>query len=155
MATRWSIAINNYYFTGSIVLETASWYIFAIENIIQIICSYIPRIPLPKSIKIKRDDEIYTLREWYGDVQQMFYSHVFMKVSEWCYKRIDFQYISFPFNMLKEQFPEYFLDMEDFQFPEKEIEDNRVYAESIEKKFKTIYKKLENICEHRKKNYAD
>jgi hypothetical protein len=148
--TRWSIGRNNYYFTGCVFLEDAPWYIFTIEYIIQTICDWFPPIPLPKFIKITRDNEKYTLREWCGTTQELFHIYVCSEVFQWCYSKINSRIIEFPYNMLKEQFPEHFEDEFETEIINREIEEHKEYSSSIEKEFKAVYDKLLHIYQYHK-----
>lgn len=141
---RWSVGGNNYWFTSKIFLDTAPWYIFAIEYIIQIICDYFPRIPFPK-IKIKRDGEETDLRSWYGTTQDLFHIHICTPISNWCFSKTKLETLSFPYNMLKELFPESFIDESIWDSEEDmiEIEKNKKYSNKLEIEFKKVYKKLD------------
>jgi len=108
----WAYGINNYYKTASISLETAPWHIFAIENIAEFICDIIPPIPLP-NIKFRLRDkdsiefnqsEWTTVREWYGDLSQLFHSVIHMPIFNFCWDRIESKYIEVDYDKLKEMF---------------------------------------------------
>ena len=97
---RWSYGINSYYKTSNLVLEEAPWYIFFIEWFGLFSCSYIPEIPFPDILPKKRNkvddcvckrekrhcedhDELYTLKEWYGDLRQWYHGAVCSPITEW------------------------------------------------------------------------
>ena len=149
---RWSTGTNNYYFTGSIFLEEAPWYIFFIESLIMNICHWIPRIPLPK-IKIIREGEEYNLRSWYGTTGDLFHSYVCSKVSEWCWNKTKNYNINFPYEMLRELIPAsedpnpYFTDEDD----KEDLKKNLEYSKSVGKEFRTVYNKLDKIYDVRSK----
>ena len=109
---RWSIGINDYYFTASIWLEDAPWYIFVIEYVIQFICNCIPRIPLPR-IKIIRGNKETTLKDWYGTTEDLFHAFICGPVVEWCYKKINMESVDCPYYFLKKKFPKDFQKIED------------------------------------------
>jgi len=141
--TRWFVGTNNYYYEGSISLEEAPWYIFAIEYIMDIICHYFPQIPLPK-IKIKRNGEIYTLNEYYGTTADLFHLYIHLPIFKWLYKNITNTHLRFPFQMLQEYFPDKisYTDFSDFEESVKEIDENKKYSEEVYEEFKLIYEKL-------------
>jgi hypothetical protein len=154
---RWGVGVNNYYFTGSIILEEAPWYIFLIEYSIHFICHWIPRIPLSKHIKIIREGEEYTLRDYYGTTGDLFHIYICSPIFEWCWNRIKWQTISFPYTMLKEQFPDRFedeneyLDKDSDEEEKKNVKDNLEYSTKIGDEFKIVYDKLSNISTVRMK----
>jgi hypothetical protein len=152
---KWSTGTNDYYFTSSIWLEEAPWYIFFIENAIMWIChNLIPRIPLPSFIKITREGEEYTLREWYGTTNDLFHCDVCIPITTWCWKKIKHNDIYFPYEMLKEIIPDsaYRTNDIEYDFEEKCImADNKRYSDRISDEFKEVYEKLKNIGEVRRK----
>lgn len=152
---KWSTGTNDYYFTSSIFLEEAPWYVFFIETSIMWICHIlIPRIPLPNFIKIIRDNEEYTLRSYYGTTADLFHCYVCYPISGWCWKKIKHYNISFPYKMLAEMIPEVLddEDMDDIDLDEKFIlADNKRYSDLVGEEFKEVYKKLETIGEVRRK----
>jgi len=108
----WSYGINNYYKTASISLETAPWHIFVIETITEFICDIIPPISLP-NIKFRLRDkdsiefnqsEWTTVKEWYGDLKQLFHSVIHIPISNFCWDRIVKKYIEVDYDKLKEMF---------------------------------------------------
>lgn len=154
---RWSVGINNYYFTSHIYLDEAPWYVFAIEYIIQTICSYIPRIPLPK-IKIIRDGEETTLKEWYGSTSDLFHIFICSPIYQWCFKKTEIKNFQFPYEVLKDSFPKDFKWTEDFYTDtelfddldeKKELKENEEYSRMIGEVFNQAYKRLQNIPKDR------
>ncbi len=142
--TRWSIGTNSYYYEGSILLEEAPWYVFLIEYLIDIVCNYFPSIPLP-NIKIKRYNETYTLKEYYGTTFDLFHLYIHMPIFNWCYSKIKYKDIKFPYQMLEEYFSDKiektdFLDYDEESI--KKIEENKKYSEELYEEFKVIYEKL-------------
>ena len=139
---KWNIATNNFYFTGSVHLEEAPFYIFTIEYITNYVCELIPDIPLPK-IKIIRGGEKTNLREYYGCISDIFHVYVHVPISKWCDEKIKITRIEFPYKMLKELFPENFTLIEDNEYLDDfKIKKNKNYSEEVEKEFKIVYKKL-------------
>jgi len=110
----WTYGINNYYKTASISLETASWIIFAIENIAEFICDIIPPIPLPNiKFRLKDKDSIEfnqsewtTVKEWYGDLSQLFHGVIHIPIFNFYYDRIKIKHIEMDYDELKEMFYE-------------------------------------------------
>lgn len=148
---RWFIGTNNFYFVGSIYLEEAPWYIFALESGILKICDYFPRIPLPK-IKIVRENEKTTLREWYGSTHDLFHIFICSPITDWCYKKIEIKSFSIPYEMIKEKFPKEIDNLDipfDDDFEKNLIEENKKYSELIGSYFKEAYIKLKKIPEER------
>ena len=151
---RWSVGINNYYFTSHIYLDEAPWYVFVVEYIIQTICSYIPRIPLP-NIKIIRDGEETTLKEWYGSTSDLFHIFICSPICEWCFKKTEIKDFQFPYEVLKKSFPKSFKGIENFYTESDDIEErqelkeNEEYSKMIGEVFNEAYKKLQNISKDR------
>ena len=145
---RWTIGTNNYYFTSSIVLEEAPWYIFMIGSSIQQICSWFPRISLPK-IKIIRDNEETNLEEYYGTISDVFHIYICEPIFSWSYDKIKSTYIEFPYLMLKEKFPDIFNEYKtEFYDEDKDhLKENSEYSKKIGEEFKVVYDKLGKICD--------
>ena len=108
----WHYAINNYYKTANISLETAPWHIFAIEIIAEFICDIMPPIPLP-NIKFRLRDkhsiefnqsEWTTFREWYGDLKSLFCGVIHMPIFGFCWDRIETKHIEMNYDKVKEIF---------------------------------------------------
>ena len=147
---RWNIGTNNIYFSSSIYLEEAPWYVFFIEYIMNCICDWFPPIPLPK-IKIIREGEETNLQDWYGDLSHAFHSCVHMPIFDWCYRNIESNHFVFPFEMLKEIYPKDFENWDEYLKDEEDQEEydrlmrNKFYSDCIGKEFEKVYKKLEKI----------
>lgn len=137
---RWSIGINNYYFTGSIYLEEAPWYIFSLEDFIMKVCDIIPRMPLP-NIKIKIDGEEWTMKSYYGTFRDLFHVFICSKITIWCFSKIKTNEFKFPYFKLKEKYPEFFIE-NDYKDEDKELKENEKISKNIEKEFDKIYEKL-------------
>lgn len=155
---RWSIGINDYYYTSGISLEEASWYIFFLEWLISWICYYFPRIPLPNFIKIKRDGEIYGLKDYYGTTRDLFHIFVCMPVSNWSWNKTKFEYIEFPYEEIMKKFPKKFKDddIDEDDIEEKIIRNkNYEYSKKIGKEFMNSYNKLSNISNIRMKEIRE
>ena len=110
----WTYGINSYYRTAHISLETAPLIIFAIERVSEFMCDIIPPIPLPDiKFRLKDKDSIKfnqsewtTVREWYGDLSQLFHSVIHMPIFNFCWDRIESKYIEVDYDKLKEMFYE-------------------------------------------------
>lgn len=131
---RWSIGRNNIYFDASIYLEDAPWYVFLLDDLVNQTCGYFPPIPLPK-IKFTPKDETekYTLRDWYGDTQQLFHAFVCAPITEWCYKKTKMELIGLPYFFLKEKFPS-----EDWEEDSDDCPDRLIAAQKTAKSFKNL-----------------
>lgn len=111
----WSYGINSIYRKASIYLEEAPWWMFAIDRIAELLCDLIPPFPLPK-IKMKLRDkedielnggsEWTTLRDWYGDLSQVFHCFVHLPIFHFCQERIRYKSIKIDFNQAREMFYE-------------------------------------------------
>lgn len=151
---RWYVGTNNYWYTASIGLEEAPWYIFALETAAQWTFDKIPSITLPPiKKKLSEEDakfhgESYTTwKDWWGDTQQLFHVYVCAPVVAYCYSRIKDISISLPYTYIKEIFPkevesrEY--DMSDYDKEETEEIDKRyLLALKTAEKFKTFQERL-------------
>ncbi len=142
--TRWGIGINNFWFTGSVILEEAPWYIFIIESCISWICHFIPPIPLPK-IKIKIDGEVTNLYDYYGTTADLFHVFVCDPIQQWCFRKIKNDWIHFPYFLLEQKFPEKFKD--DHTFTEEEVADNKIRSKIICDEFELAYKDLKLLSQ--------
>ncbi len=90
----WSYGINSYYKTADITIDILPWYIHLLDSLFNIICgNLIPPIPFPSFIKVKRDDDIYTLREWYGDLRQWFHCIIHVPIFDYIYASKRFKHL--------------------------------------------------------------
>ena len=144
---RWSIGINNFYYTSSIILDEAPWYVFALENFVQEICSWIPEITLPK-IKITREGEKTNLRVWYGNTESLFHCFICEPITQWCFKKTKSNMFEFPYMLLKEKYPDIFKDLE-YVGKDKDVKENTdanlEYSKSVGEEFNKSYQILKNI----------
>ena len=111
----WSYGVNSIYKKASIYLEEASWWVFVVDKIVESLCDFMPSIPLPNieiRLKDKEDiefnggSELTTLRDWYGDLRQVFHCFVHMRVFDFCQKRIGCKHIAIDYTKAKEMFHE-------------------------------------------------
>ncbi len=81
----WSYGVNSIYKKVSIYLEEASWWVFVVDRVVEFLCDFMPSVPLPKiemrlkdkeEIEFNRGSEWTTLRDWYGDLRQVFHCFV-------------------------------------------------------------------------------
>jgi hypothetical protein len=93
----WGYSVNSLYKKATIYLEEASWWVFVVDNIVEFLCDLTPSIPLPKiKIRLKNREDIEfnegnkltTLRDWYGDLRQLFHCFMHMPVFYFCQKKI-------------------------------------------------------------------
>jgi len=141
---RFAIGTNHYYFTATIYLEEAKWYIFTLEKIMDFICHYMPRIPLPK-IKIIREKENYTLRSYYGTIADLFHVYIHMPIFNWCCNKTEAVPINFPYNKLKELFPKDFENLYSAEEIDEEIKENKYFSEIVQRQFNIAYDDLTEI----------
>lgn len=157
---KWSIAHNNMFFTATLILEEAPWYVYMIDSIFNFLCHYFPNIPLPK-IKIKVDGEKYTMREYYGTTGDLFHLYIHDPIIHWFYKRIKETHVHLPYQYLQTNFPEDVQNPEEYFSvdPEigwgeedvKKIKENRKYSDEVYKEFAEAWKKVINISNERMK----
>lgn len=100
----WSYGINTYHKTASIWLEEGHWYIFFLDRAIEFLCSIIPPIPFPNIGRIIDEGEKYTLKEWWGDLDQWFCCSVHGPITNFCYKRINNFHIDIKYSKCRELF---------------------------------------------------
>jgi len=88
----WSFGGNNHpqFMKGTVYLyEEPAWLGFCgwfINSVLGRGCCLFHWIKLSNSIRITRDEYVYTLREYYGDVGDLFYMYVYQPLWEWHYK---------------------------------------------------------------------
>ena len=100
----WTYAVNSYYKTASYILEEGPWWSFATETIIQNICTALSVFPIPFGSKIKiKDEETYTLKEYYGSLGGIFHAYVCGPVTEFCYKKRQELCIETDYEQLKKE----------------------------------------------------
>ena len=121
----WSYGINSIYKRASIYLEEAPWWIFAVDRFAEFLCDLVPPIPLPKikvrlkdrqDIEFNGENEWTTLRDWYGDLNQVFHCFVHLPVFDFCQKRTNCKPMEIDYNKARETFYK-----EDKEFWDKEI----------------------------------
>jgi len=121
----WSYGVNSIYKKANIYLEEAPWWVFWVDRIAEFLCDFAPPISLPKmkvrlksreNIEFNGGDEWTTLRDWYGDLRQVFHCFVHMPVFDFCQKRIRSKSIEIDYNLARRMFYE-----EDKKFWDKEI----------------------------------
>jgi hypothetical protein len=112
---KWGIEINSYYKTAYYWLEEAPWWVFVIEDAMDFICGYlVPPISLPNwKFKLKPEDANFgdeqgytTLREWYGDLDDVFCMHVHNPVLNWCWSKKKELDIASTWEWMEEHHPE-------------------------------------------------
>ena len=100
----WTYATNSYYKTATYILEEGPWYSFFIEHLIQTLCDAFSVLPIPFGSKIKiKDEEVYTLNEYYGSLGSIFHVYVCDPVSIFCYKKRKETYINVNYEQLKKE----------------------------------------------------
>ena len=118
-------AINSYYKTCSLHIEFAPFWIFALSKITEFMCGYlVPPIPLPR-IKITREGEKTTLREYYGNLNHLFHLYVHDPVFQYCCRRMDSRFIDLDYDTARKAFYEKdkkFWDAEESMAEEMKLE---------------------------------
>lgn len=103
----WTYAANSYYKTASYVLEEAPWHSFFLEWFIQSICYIFSKFPIPFGSKIKirdeEDGEVFTLKEYYGNMGGLFHMYVCDLITQFCYKKRKMKFIDTDYEQLKKE----------------------------------------------------
>ena len=120
------------------------------------ICSLIPSIPLPPmKFKLKyqddyswteNDDGWTTLREWFGDTQQIFHTYICTPTTNFVWKHTKRVSINLPYEFLNERFPKEFKDLES-EWDEEDQEfrtKTKQIADWVDGLFLDVYKKLDS-----------
>ena len=92
---RWSVSTNDIYYEAWIRREEGPWWIFCIEWLSMQVCWLIGKLPIPfPNWTITRDslfgckhldeDEVTTMREYYGDFSQFYHGKVCNPIFQWC-----------------------------------------------------------------------
>lgn len=152
---RWFVGFNDYWFTASIHLEETPMGLCFLEWLVGWICHSIPAIKLPKirfRLKDKNEwdwaesnDGWTDLREWYGDLSQLWHIFVCVPVNNLAWKRTETKVIDLPFNFAREKFPNSYTDSSYCSNSSKDLveeEKHRKVADQLEKEFKEVYDKL-------------
>ncbi len=86
----WNVGTNSYYKKADLILDEGPWYAFLTSDLIMLICSKIPPVPIPFGtlIKITRDDQKHTVTEYYGNIADLFHMFVCSPVTQWAFKKI-------------------------------------------------------------------
>lgn len=74
----------------SIFLEEGPWYIFFLAELSMGICDILPswELPIIGRITIIKDNEKYTINEYYGGFRDLFHCFVDIPIQDFCWKRI-------------------------------------------------------------------
>ena len=95
---------NSYDKTASINVDFAPFWVFALDRLIEGVCGYfVPPIPFPR-IKITRDGVKTTMREYYGDLEQLFHCQVHSPIFQFCCKRMDSRSIDIDYEVTRKAF---------------------------------------------------
>jgi len=156
-----NIGTNNYWYTASVILDDVPAPLYYLARITEFICDHIPSIPLPQiPIKLK-DKDTYdwtdnndgrtNLKEWYGDIQQLFHLYVCTPVHHLVWKHTKSISIDLPYDFLKERFPDEFRNMDVEYTDEEDIEfrmKTKKLADQAYNEFLSVFDKLN--YEHKK-----
>ena len=148
---RWYVGFNNYWFISTIFLEEVPMGLCFLEWLTALICYAIPSIKLPKikfKLKDKKDWDFinnengYTdLREWYGDLNQLWHAFICIPISDLVNKYSKIKTIDLPFNFAKEKFPKEYIDT-DYGEDDIDADRNRDVVNKLDEEFRNIYYKL-------------
>jgi hypothetical protein len=95
---------NSYLKTACISIDFAPFWVFALDRLIENVCGYlVPPIPFPH-IKITRDGEKTTMREYYGDLRQLFHCHIHSPIFRFCCKKMDTRNINVDYELIRKAF---------------------------------------------------
>jgi hypothetical protein len=85
----WYLTTNNYvkWQLGSVVCveQPLLWAMFEwfVDEVLPLPAYPLRYIKMPSSINVKRCGDVYTMREWYGDLSQIYWSHVFDPIAQY------------------------------------------------------------------------
>jgi len=123
--TSWHFGGNCYfkYRSGSIYLIDRPWWLALVvwfsDEILGRICDLLMCIPLPKYGRIVEQGQVFTIKEYYGTVGDLFHIYIHDPVFTWCWthKKKKEIIVDVGYDKLKELFNEYdgkyFKDIED------------------------------------------
>jgi len=109
----WSYGVNSYYKTADIHVDVLPWYWYWLEKIVEYFCCIriLHWIKFPSFINYtyKNKDgskEIYTLKEWWGDLGSWFHCTIHNPIFQYVYSNKRNKTFSFPadYEKLKEDF---------------------------------------------------
>lgn len=137
----YSIGTNDYWFTASLCLDEVPIGLYFLEWIVSWMCYFTPSIPLP-GIKFRlknkyswdyttNNDGWTTLRDWFGDTQQLFHCHVCVPVHNFVWKHTKTIRLNLPYEFAREKFPDDCMESESdwdeddikFRIKTKELDD--------------------------------
>ena len=102
----WSFGINSLYKNGHITLEEGPWYVFAIYAAAEWICDALPSIPLPDASIKDYEGKDTTLKDYYGDIQQLWHAKVCAPTFDWAERKKRITMVGVPYDTLRELFYE-------------------------------------------------
>lgn len=110
---RFSYGINSHYKTAHINIDIAPFYIFWLDSIVGFICSYFPRIPLPKipflfldksNIEFNDGKKWSNLKDWYGNLSAILGFHIYNPISDFCWKRQEHRFMKIDYDEVQKCF---------------------------------------------------
>ena len=102
----WNFGTNSLYKNGHIALEEGLWYVFAIYATVEWICDALPSIPLPDMPIKDCEGKDTTLKDYYGDIQQLWHVGVCAPIFHWAESKKRITVIDMPYDTLRELFYE-------------------------------------------------
>ena len=148
------INCNDYYRSATLVLCETPTILYFLTVFVQYVCSFFPSIPLPK-LYYRSSSGPTTLRNWFGDTQQLFHCYVCTPLSSLLRQHTKFVSIDLPYKFAKERFPTEFKDFE-FEWDEddrKFIKKARKLDERSYHYFKEVYETLNVDYKRRSLNF--
>ena len=145
---RWSLWANTYCKTGIVCVEELPWYVAVVDWLFNHWLSHssVPCIPLPNWVPRARDkyapDDISTLKDYYGDLSQLYCARIDMPLFYWVQKhpkRKEYT-INVSYDELKAIFyasaPEWFdrLDKQAIEFAREDYEELQQEGEKSDKR---------------------
>jgi hypothetical protein len=113
----WSFGTNCFHHSGGVLLEEAPWYIFAIREGSLWVCEHIPSIPLPRIPMKDSDGEDTTLRDCFGELNQLWHFYVDMPLYGWADSKVKTTWVETGYDAARELFlkgnEEYFREDEE------------------------------------------
>jgi len=147
----YAVAYNHYWKTASLHLEEIPAPLYFLREGVMTLCGILPGIPLPSWIWFRlknRDDQKWSdnhdgwvnLQDWFGDTQQLFHLFVCTPVYNLVHRYTKTRFLNFPYEFLKERFPEEFTNPEyEFDYAPGEREAIEAAVSEINIQFRESY----------------
>jgi len=136
-----NIGTNNYYHVAHVSLDEVPFVLFYLGELMMWFCSKVPDIPLP-NWPYKSEDGWTTLRDWYGDTQQLFHIYICEPFTRIVWKHTKTKRIDLPYQYLQKLFPDSFEEPYTFEEDQDFIDLTEEWAILQTHSFKHLQKKL-------------